>query len=527
MQKNLIWRDVLIIFVVALAIFLIYPPEEKINLGLDLQGGMHLIMKVKTSDAIQSEVNLALQRLQYQMKEADISYSIIVREGDQTIRIEGIQPGQYEQVNTLLKNLFSTWNIDNVGGGVWLVSMPQPQVNYIGDLAVRQSLETIRNRVDQFGVTEPIIQREGIAGGDRILIQLPGIENPERVISLIQSQALLEWKTVTYPPEMVEFDPPDSEEILLQWFGGKIPNDTEICTQEVITSDGRKVTLYWPLNKVSVVAGSDLKTAKRGQDRWGDPVVNFYLTREAGKRFERTTKEYLKKRIAILLDKKIISVPVVQSVISDEGDIEGGFTVQRAEDLALKLRSGALPAGMEILEQRTVGPSLGTDSVNKGILAGLIGFASVMIFMILYYRFSGMIAVLALLLNVLILLGAMAYFKATLTLPGIAGLILVIGMAVDANVLIFERIREELKVGKTVKAAVDAGFSRALRTIIDTNVTTIVAAFFLFQYGTGPVRGFAVTLIIGIAVSMFTAVFVSRTIFEHLILGMKIKKLSI
>ncbi len=526
MQKNLIWRDILIIIVVALAVFLLYPPDEKIKLGLDLQGGMHLVMRVRASDAIKAEVNLVIQRLELRMKEASITYSRILREGDETIRIEGVPPEQHEQAEAILENEFSNWSIRRPESGVWLAIMPQPAISYISDSAVKQSLETIRNRVDQFGVTEPIIQRQGLSG-DRILIQLPGVEDRERVISLIQSQALLEWKGISYPPGMQEFNPPDSNEVLLQWFGGEIPADTEIVTEEKVSPDGQRVTLYWPLKKVSIIAGADLKTAKRGQDRWGDPVVNFYLTRDAGKRFERATREYLHKRIAILLDKKIISAPVVQSVISDYGDIQGGFTIQSAEDLALKLRSGALPAGMEILEQRMVGPSLGTDSVNKGILAGLLGFASVMIFMILYYRFSGMIAVLALLLNVVIVLGAMAYFKATLTLPGIAGLILVVGMAVDANVLIFERIREELKVGKTVKSAVDAGFSRALRTIIDTNVTTVVAAFFLFQYGTGPVRGFAVTLIIGILVSMFTAVFVSKTIFEHVILGMKIKKLSI
>ncbi len=526
MQKNIVWRDILIIVVVALAAFLLYPPGEKINLGLDLQGGMHLIMKVRTSDAIKAEVNLVIQRLELRLEEAGISYSKVLRAGDDVLTVEGVPSEQHEQADAFLKNEFYSWSISRPQKGVWKAVMPQPAKNYIADSSVKQSLETIRNRVDQFGVTEPIIQRQGLSG-DRILIQLPGVENPERVIGLIQSQALLEWKAISYPPGMEDFNPPDSEELLLQWFGGEISADTEVVKQDVVSEDGKKVTLYWPLKKVSIIAGADLKTAKRGQDQWGDPVVNFYLTRDAGKRFEKATREYLNKRIAILLDKKILSAPVVRGIISDYGDIQGGFTIQSAEDLALKLRSGALPAGMEILEQRMVGPSLGTDSVRYGIMAGLIGFLSVMLFMVFYYRFSGMVAVLALLLNVLIVLGAMAYFKATLTLPGIAGLILVVGMAVDANVLIFERIREELKVGKTVKAAVDAGFSRALRTIIDTNVTTVVAAFFLFQYGTGPVRGFAVTLIIGILVSMFTAVFVSKTIFEHVILGMKIKKLSI
>ncbi|MEW5805936.1 MAG: protein translocase subunit SecD [Acidobacteriota bacterium] len=527
MQKKYLWKNLIIIAVVALSIYLIFPPKKKISLGLDLKGGMHLVMRVKTADAIRAEVNLVAQRLEQHFKDAGIIYKTIGREDERTVKIEGIEATQYDQVDKLLENQYSGWDFSNRGGGVWTLTMPQATANYIEDLACRQSLETIRNRVDQFGVTDPTIQREGVAGGDRILIQLPGVENPERVISLIQSQALLEWKAVTYPPGMTEFNPPDSKEILLQWFGGSIPGDTEIYTQDVITSDGRRVTLYWPLKKVSTIAGSDLKTARRGQNRWGEPAVDFFLTTDAGKRFEQATREYLHKRMAILLDRKIVSAPVIQAVISDSGIIEGGFSIHEAEDLALKLRSGALPAGMEILEQRTVGPSLGVDSIKRGIRAGLIGFAAIIIFITFYYRLSGINAIAALLLNVLILLGAMAYFKATLTLPGIAGLILTIGMAVDANVLIFERIREELRVGKTVKSAVDAGFSRALITIIDTNVTTLIAALFLFQYGTGPVRGFAVTLSIGIVISMFTAVFVSKTIFDHVLSGMQIKKLSI
>ncbi len=527
MQRNIIWKDVIIIIVIALAIFALYPPQKKIIRGLDLKGGMYLVMKVRTSDAIKAEVDLAMQRLEQQMKEAAISYSGMASEEYKTIRIEGIKPEQYEQINTLLRNQFSSWDTDNRGGGVWVLTLPAQAVNYIEDLATRQSLETIRNRVDQFGVTEPTIQREGMSG-DRIIVQLPGIENPERVISLIQSQALLEWKAVSYPPGMTDFNPPDSEEILKQWFGGAIPDDTDLYTQEVITNEGKRMLLYWPLKKVSTIAGSDLRSARRGQNQWGDPVVDFLLTTDAGKRFERATREYLHKRMAILLDKKIISAPVIQSVIpAGQGYIEGQFTIQEAEDLALKLRSGALPAGMEILEKRTVGPSLGVDSIRQGITAGLFGLIFLMIFMIFYYHLSGINAIIALILNIIVLMGAMAYFKATLTLPGIAGVILTIGMAVDSNVLIFERIREELKVGKTVKSAIDAGFSRALITIIDTNLTTIIAALFLFQYGTGPVRGFAVTLSIGLLVSMFTAVFVSKVIFEHVLGTFQVKKLSI
>ena len=528
MRKNIIWRDVIILVVIVLAVFAMYPPDKKIIRGLDLKGGMYLVMKVRTSDAIKGEVNLVMQRLEQQMKDAGIFFASIRSEDERTVLVEGIKTEQYEQVEKLLKNQFSGWEMENRGGGVWSLRMPQASASYIEDLATRQSLETIRNRIDQFGVTEPTIQREGFEGGDRIVVQLPGVENPERVISLIQSQALLEWKPVSYPAGMPDFSPPDSKEILLQWFGGKLPEDTEIITQDVITNDGRRVTLYWPLKKIATIAGSDLKSARRGQNRWGEAAVDFMLTSDAGKRFERVTREYLNKRIAILLDRKLISAPVVQSVIpSGSGIIEGGFTIQEAEDLALKLRSGALPAGMEILEKRSVGPSLGVDSIRQGVTAGILGLVAIMIFMVIYYRMSGINAIVALILNVIILLGAMAYFKATLTLPGIAGVILTIGMAVDSNVLIFERIREELRVGKTVRGAVDAGFSRVLVTIIDTHVTTIVSALFLFQYGTGPVRGFAVTLVIGLLISVFTAVFVSKVIFDHVLNSMQVKKLSI
>jgi preprotein translocase subunit SecD len=283
---------------------------------------------------------------------------------------------------------------------------------------------------------------------------------------------------------------------------------------------------------VSTVVGSDLRSARRGQHQFGNATVDFSLTKDAGRRFESATRENVGRKMAIVLgsvkDKQVISAPVIKSTIRDSGYIEGGFTVESAEDLALKLRSGAIPTDVTIIEEQTVGPSLGRDSIRSGVLASIVGFLAVMVFMLVYYRLSGLNAVLALALNVLILLGAMGYFGAALTLPGIAGLILTVGMAVDSNVLIFERIREELRLGKTVRSAVDQGFSRAFLTIVDCHVTTLVSSFFLFTYGTGPVRGFAVTLIIGLLASMFTAVFVSRVIFEMVLgQGRKVESLSI
>jgi len=286
-------------------------------------------------------------------------------------------------------------------------------------------------------------------------------------------------------------------------------------TQDATGQDGKTVSLYWPVTKTSPITGNDLKNARRDQDRFGSPAVNFLLSAEAGRRFQELTRKYQGQLLAIVLDKKIISAPRINAVIADQGIIEGSnFTIETAEDLALKLRSGALPAGMEILEERTVGPSLGADSIRQGVVATLIGSIIIVLFMLVYYRAAGVNAALALVLNLLILLAAMAYFHSTLTLPGIAGFALTVGMAVDANVLVFERIREELRHGRTVKAAIAAGFERAFNTIIDSHCTTLIAGIFLYGYGTGPVRGFAVTLSVGILANLFTSLFVSRAIFD-------------
>jgi preprotein translocase subunit SecD len=312
-------------------------------------------------------------------------------------------------------------------------------------------------------------------------------------------------------------------------FGGQIPDDTELFAQSLVGQDGSATRVWWPLKRVSTVVGNDLRNAYRTADQWGDAQVAFELTQDAGRRFETATRENVGRKMAIVLggveNKTVISAPVIEDVIRDQGVIRGGFDVAAAEDLALQLRSGAIPTDVTIMEERTVGPSLGRDSIRAGLTAGLASFLGVMLFMLVYYRLAGVNAVVALSLNVLLVfgtLGALPFLfngvRATLTLPGIAGLILTVGLAVDSNVLIFERIREELRVGKTIRAAVDQGFGKAFMTILDCNVTTLVAAFFLFSYGTGPVKGFAVTLTIGLLASMFTAVFVSRQLFELVLL---------
>jgi preprotein translocase subunit SecD len=408
--------------------------------------------------------------------------------------------------------------------------MPADQRAYHEQAAIDTTLDTMRNRIDTLGVAEPLIQKQGIRG-DRILLQLPGIEDPERVKDVVTKPAMLEWKIVSYPPQVGDpgsWIPPDSKESLLAQFGGALPDDTEVIEQIVRSDfDDTQMTFHWPLKRVSVVRGSDLRTAYRSSGEWGDPAVSFEFTQEAGKRFEVATRENIGRKMPIVLDHVVISAPVIRDAIRDQGIIEGGFTVTTAEDLALQLRSGAFPTEVNIIEERTVGPSLGQDSIRRGLWAGIVGFIGVLVFMVAYYRLSGINAVVALGLNVVLVfgtLGALPFLfsgvtnlRATLTLPGIAGLILTVGMAVDANVLIFERIREELRLGKTVRSAVDQGFGKAFMTILDCNVTTVVAAVFLGMYGTGPVRGFAVTLVIGLAASMFTAVFVSRQMFELLL----------
>jgi preprotein translocase subunit SecD len=381
--------------------------------------------------------------------------------------------------------------------------------------ALEQSVETIRNRVDQFGVTEPEIVPQG---DNRILIQLPGVKDPKRAINLIGKTALLEFKLL------------DEEHSLEQAMKGNIPPG-DILARGVRLDDktGQRMELYYLLKAKTLLTGQNLEYAQvKISDRFGEPYVGIKFDAQGAKDFDRITSENVGKRLAIVLDGVVHSAPVIKERISGgEAQITGTFTTEEARDLAIVLRAGALPAPVKVLEQRTVGPSLGQDSIDKGIMATLIGFLLVVVFMVIYYKLSGLVANVAVLLNIILILGTMAAFQATLTLPGIAGIILVIGMAVDANVLIFERTREELRTGKTPRAAIDAGYDKAFLTILDSNVTTLLAAMFLFQFGTGPVKGFAVTLSVGITASMFTAIYVTRIIFDYFAWNRKIKTISI
>ncbi|MFQ6108034.1 MAG: protein translocase subunit SecD [Candidatus Aminicenantales bacterium] len=515
MKKKLRWKIILVAAVVALALFLSFPPKDKIRLGLDLKGGMHLVLQVITDDAIKIETDQEIMRLEEQLKKKNISFSAVTKGKMGEILIQEISPDQEGKLKDLLDEYFKEWSYSVIHRTAKL-SMKASVAQYLRDQSVRQALETIRNRVDELGLAEPTIQRQGLAG-ERIIVELPGVENPERVKNIIKTTALLEWR-------LVKAGPAPDRETLLKDYDGKVPEGMEIMRGDPKRTEGG----YYLVDRVAVVTGKDLRNARRSTDEWNNPTVAFTLNPDGAKRFYKITSENIGKPLSIVLDGKIQEVATIQDRISDSGIIHGRFTIEEAEDIALVLRAGALPASIKYLEERTIGPSLGADSIRKGLSATIIALILVMLFMVFYYRLSGFNAVTALILNILILLGALSYFKATLTLPGIAGIILTIGMAVDANVLVFERIREELSSGKNVLSSVVAGFSRAFRTILDANVTTIIAAIFLFQFGTGPVKGFAVTLIIGITASMFTAVFVSHLIFDVFLLKKKRReKLSI
>ena len=512
--------------VTCLAAYLIFPVQEKVRLGLDLKGGIHLVLQVKTDDAVKTALNLSAGRLSEVLNRRGLKHDRIDSDvPTASLVVVNTDPVAAAEFGKVFQQELSTWAVKAEGTDQRL-AMPADQVAYIRETAVSDTLERIRRRVDAYGVAEPNVQRQGLTS-DRILIQLPGVDNPERVKGLLSTPAFMEWKLVSYPPGMTEFHGAPDRQAVLNMFGGTLPPDTAIF--ETLTGEGAPgPVLYYPLKIASPLNGSDLILARRGQDNLGRPAVDFSLTSEAGNRFERLTSENTGKQLAITLDSKLISAPRINSTINQSGIIEGQFTIEEADDLALKLRSGALPAGTLVLEERTVGPSLGLDSIRKGVTASIAGLAVAVTFMLIYYKGAGTNAVLALALNVLLLLGTMSYLGATLSLPGIAGIILTFGMAFDANVLIFERIREELRAGKTVRAAVDAGFKKAFSAIFDSNLTTVISAIFLIQFGTGPVKGFAVSLCIGLAASMFTAIFVSKALFHwRLGEGKRVERLSI
>ena len=514
MKKNLQWKVVLTVAVIALAIFLAYPfNDTKIKRGLDLKGGISLTLQVMTDDSINIETDQEIARLEELLKKNSITFTKATKEGLGRISVQGVLADQEGKTRDLFDEYSRDWDYTFAGDRANLTLKPLV-IQFLRDQSVVQAKETIDNRVNGLGVAEPVIQRQG---SERIIVELPGVDDPERVKELIKVTAVLEWK-------LVKAGPAADEATLLQPYNGAVPDDAEVLRGDPKRGQGG----FFLVDKVATVTGKDLRTIRRVTDEWNSPAISFSLNADGGARFEQLTGANIGKQIAIILDRKVQSAPVVEDRISraQGGIIRGRFTAQEADDLVVVLKAGALPAGIKYLEERTIGPALGADSIRQGFLAGLVAIVAVMTFMVFFYKLSGLNAIIALLLNVVILFGALAYFKAALTLPGIAGIILAVGMAVDANVLIFERIKEELALGKGVASAVSQGFSRAFTAIFDSNLTTIISAVFLFQFGTGPIRGYAVTLTISLVANLFTAVFVSHLIFD-LMVKKSAKKLSI
>jgi len=524
--KNLSWRAAAVFAVIIIAIIYIVPtinptlwPHKKINLGLDLQGGMHLVLEVDTEKAVESTIERLSQEMRSFLKKEHIRHIALNRVEGSRISIKLQDQKNIDRFEKLLDKEFKDLRMvsRSTQGEILTIVMdlPERETDQIKKLATEQALETIRNRIDQFGVSEPDIRQQG---EKRILIQLPGIKDTKRAKDLIGRTALLEFKLLDETHDLnaaMQGNVPPGSEVL---YGIKEDPETK-----------RIIKTPYLIKKRTLLTGAHLMDARVQIDsQYNEPYVSIDFDKKGGRDFARITEANVKKRLAIVLDDKVYSAPVIQEKITGgEARITGNFTTEEARDLAIALRAGALPAPVNILEERTVGPSLGTDSINKGLISMCVGGIFVIMFMIIYYRGSGIVADFALILNIILIAGGLAFFQATLTLPGIAGIILTIGMAVDANVLIFERIREEMNLGKTPRAAVDAGYDRATLTILDANVTTLIAALVLFQFGTGPVKGFAVTLCLGVLSSLFTALILTRLIFDYFLIKRKIRSISI
>jgi len=533
MTKELKWKAALIglvvvvVFVYLLPTFVRVPlwwqgklPSEKISLGLDLQGGMHLLMEVDSEKAVENTVERYAAELEELLFEEGIPFDHVSKTAPTMMQAQIVDIRKRDAFETLVKRRFGGMSVSapkTLDDATLLYSMTiqQEEAEYVSRMAVDQAIETIRNRIDQFGVSEPVIQKQG---EDMILVQLPGVKDPQRAINLIGKTAILEFKLV------------DDENSLEKALKGDIPTDRQILYQrQVDPSTGEVSKNPFLLHRRTLLTGEHLTSAQvRIDSRFNEPYVSIEFDNRGARIFERITRTNVKKRLAIVLDDNVYSAPQIQERISGgQAQITGRFSMEEARDLAIVLRAGSLPAPVSIVEKRQVGPSLGRDSVDQGIRSILIGGALVIVFICLYYKLAGIVATVALTLNIVLILAALAAFRATLTLPGIAGVVLTIGMAIDANVLIYERIREELRLGKTVRAAIGSGYARAMVSILDANLTTLLAAVFLFQFGTGPVKGFAVTLSIGILASLFTALFVSRFIFDYALATRRMQTLSI
>jgi preprotein translocase subunit SecD len=540
LKKKILWRLILIGITIILAFIFFLPntpsftympdwwkknmPSKGIVLGLDLRGGLHLVYEVEGDKAVEITTERYASMLKDLLTKRKLTANVS-KSGSNII----VNPPTSEIRSAIEDNYPTLTPVETTGRLIYKLS--DRETRRIKDNAVDQALETIRNRIDQFGVAEPTIVRQG---ENEIVVQLPGVKDPKRAVDIIGRTAQLEFKLVDdeakVAAELPQYVSPGEEENLLRQFAEKIPKGDEILFEKKVnreTGAVRKMPLL--LKKQAVLTGDLLSEARVNIDpRFNEPYVSISFNAAGAKIFEEVTGANVKKRLAIILDNTVYSAPVIQERISGgNAQITGSFTTDEAKDLSIVLRSGALPAPLKMLQNVTVGPSLGRDSIQAGKLAGIIGTIMVVAFMIFYYRISGLIADLALLFNIILLLGAMASLNATLTLPGIAGIILAIGMAVDSNVLMFERMRDELRAGKTPRAAVDSGYHKAFWTIFDSHVTTLITAAVLFQFGTGPIKGFAVTLSLGVAINLFTALVGTKTVFDVINSRREIKTLSI
>jgi len=540
MKKNILWRILFIGFTILIAVVFFLPntplfkympewwkksmPNKGIILGLDLQGGLHLVFEVEGDKAVETSTD----RYVYLIKDMLTKKKIQAEVKRNGLNVE-ISPSSPE-IASAVKDGYPI--LDTVSSGQALVlKISDKEATRMKDSAVDQALETIRNRIDQFGVSEPTIHRQG---DNEIVVQLPGVKDPKRAIELVGRTAQLEFKLVddespiaAQLPQAVQ--PGDEEKVLAQ-AADKIPDGDEILFEKKVNREtGAAIKIPILLKKQAALTGNLLSEAKVSLDsRFSEPYVSISFNAEGAKLFDEVTAANVKKRLAIILDNTIYSAPVIQERISGgNAQITGSFSMEEAKDLSIVLKAGALPAPLKMLQNVTVGPSLGEDSIQAGTMAGIIGTVAVIIFMIIYYKLSGVVADLALVLNIVLLFGAMASLNATLTLPGIAGVILAIGMAVDSNVLMFERIRDELRTGKTPRSAVDSGYHKAFWTIFDAHVTTLIAAAVLFQFGTGPIKGFAVTLSLGVLINLYTALIGTKTVFDLINSRRDVKKLSI
>ena len=520
MYKNLRWKilTIVTVFVVFFGIG-VYPlladayhlpapgwlKAKQLKLGLDLKGGVHLVLKVMTDDALKVTSTAISEQLRESLKTAGINVGAITLTAPTVFRVDGVPQDKDAQFRQTADEIAGVnYDRNPLTGGAFEFRMKPNIERDLREQAVEQAMQTIDRRVNELGVTEPSIARQ--PQGEEILVQMPGVTDVARAKEIMGKTAQLEFKLVEAGP--------GSKDDLLKQYNGTLPGEMEILPGPAERGSGDTGTVFYVVRKIAPVTGQDLRVAKPGLDENNQPAVHFELKAAGATKFGKLSGENIGRYLAIVLDNRVVSAPKLEGRITDQGRISGGFTAESANDLSLTLRSGALPAGLTYLEERVVGPSLGRDSIRAGVISSIVGLALIMLFMLFYYKLSGINAIVALVFNLVILLGLMAYFGAVMTLPGIAGFVLTMGVGVDSNVLIFERIKEELAAERGVRAAINAGFSRVFLTLLDTHVASLIAAMFLFQFGTGPIRGFALTLSIGLFVNLFTSIFVSKTLYE-------------